>query len=374
MKYIFITFIIILSSTSFAKKNLNSLGKFYYEEKFDKKFGATTAIIESNLKDLSSIGDKNADYMLGMLYTQNDNYKQAFEYFAKACEKNDAKSCNNAGFIKHHNLEKLKELEDEKASQYYKKAIELNDNYALFNMARYYIRKKDYFNSYLYYEIVKERFDDKLTRQITILNKDRMYANISQIEKEYLKYYYPVYLEKIAGKKIIGNRKINPNLPIPSDVSKIKHNEKFIKYKEEVPKNTKLLMIKWMPEKNDFIDIPISIVTEDISSNEALASLTYRYHIPAVITFTLTSKKTILPVLLGDELKVYIYAGTKHEKNDEWEIKNVSPMMSLSINKKIEYDGEWQIFTLSPQIKSDIKVKFLNKMTNKTLDLEMLTK
>ncbi len=364
MKFLIFLILVFFSFQSNAAPYYTALGKVYYLKENTNKFSITQTLMENNLKAIAE-NNPSASYKYGLSLMQRDNFKDAFTYFAKACDMQNAFACNNAGFIKHHNLEKLKKPDITNALLYYEKARDLKNNYSFFNLGRYYLKTNNFMMSYLYFELSYPKFKDTLTKQIIKNNQARIYNKLHDLERSYLKKYYPENLATFATSNITKNKKIIKEIKLPPKNGKIEENNKLIQYNNIDDKNKKAIMIDWDIIKSNYISIPIPLETEDVFSKKNINSLTYRYNIPATITLSLTEETTKIPVIKGDNIIVYIYK----ENHEKWDATVITPLLSTS-SKTIESGNKnWQIFNITPLKKGTNSIVFFNDDTKKALKL-----
>ncbi len=365
-----LVFFLLLSFDCFAGiHDYLSYGKVYHLKE-NNQFAISQSLQEMNYQNMAKNGDAYANYYLGLIAQSKARFKDAFSYFKTACEKNEARACNNAGFIKHHNLEKLKNQEFEKAIYFYNKARDLNDNYAFYNLARYHFKEKDFLRSYLYYDMAFYKFKNRATQQILLNNKNGVKRKLDKLENQYLETFYPIELQAFADDKITEGKVVSSMVPLPPRDGKILDNLVFMKFKNKDKK--KLRMMEWVPEKYDAIDIPEAIIFPAASDNSSINSLMYRYNSSAEIKTTLVEKKTVIPLLVQDSLTVFIYSGVDKEVDFEWLMSSVSPMMSTQTNDRPIVKNGWEEFKFVPQVKGKIFVTFNNKKTNDVLELVLL--
>ncbi len=196
---------------AFSREDYERKGKVYIQDKAQFNFQVSRSLEELNLKNLSDIGDAGASYKLGQEYLRLGRISEAFRYFALSCERGIGRGCNNAGFIKHHNLEKKKQSEKLESIKYYEAGRDLGDTYSLYNLGIYYEKSKEYIQSYYYYELCMEKIKNKMDKHYLRNSVFRVYSRLRVQEKEYVDNNYPEELWDLSplhlkqGKKLVSN-------------------------------------------------------------------------------------------------------------------------------------------------------------------------
>lgn len=110
-----------------------------YEELKEGMYENSFCMKEDYLLEEANNGDINAMYLLAVLYFDDDQMSSAYKWFCKAAENGQADATYYIGnFYWHPTGYNIVEPSDEKAVEYYLKAVELGSPYAMCEMGKWY--------------------------------------------------------------------------------------------------------------------------------------------------------------------------------------------------------------------------------------------
>lgn len=264
-------------------------------------------------------GDTDARYKLALLYQEGigvpRSFKTAAENFKAAAEKGHLNALNSIGLYTRFGIGT--KADEAAAEKYFKQAVLLNNPYAFYNLARYYLDKKDYVQAFVLADVGRNHLDKsvdaKTVRRFTDLRK-KANKKLTPLQKAYLTRFLPFWLSSVLTKDDLNGRIYPKKLPLPpaamiretTFLFPLKRDAFDGKYKTFFP-----FMPAWVPfdinqptnpalqGKNPTAPFP--------ESDEVIRALYFRAANPSTIHLTLDKPESAIPVMTGDVFEIIVY-------------------------------------------------------------------
>lgn len=265
-------------------------------------------------------GDIAAKYNLALLYQEGigvpRNFKTAAENFKAAAEAEHLNALNSIGLYTRFGIGT--KADEKQAEKYFKQAVLLNNPYAFYNLAQYYLDKKDYIQAFILADVGRNHLDKNVHRKVVnrfLETAKKAQKKLSPLQTAYLTRFLPFWLSGVLTKDDLNGRIYPKKLPLPP-VDMVRETTFFFplkrdafdgKYKKFFP-----FMPAWVPFDIEQPSNPALAGKKPPApfpeSDEAIRALYFRVANPATIHLTLDKPESAIPVMTGDVFEIIVYS------------------------------------------------------------------
>ena len=265
-------------------------------------------------------GDTAAQYSLALLYQEGinvpRNFKAAAENFAAAAEKGHLNALNSVGLYTRFGIGT--KADEQKAESYFKQAVLLNNPYAFYNLAQYYLDKKDYVQAFVLADVGRNHLDKNVPRKTAIRFSEtakKAQKKLSPLQTAYLTRFLPFWLSPVLTKDDLNGRIYPKKLPLPP-ADMVRETSFFFPLKRDAFDGKYKKFFPFMPAWVPFdIDQPTNPALAGKTppapfpeSDEVIRALYFRAANPATIHLTLDKPESAIPVMTGDVFEIIVYS------------------------------------------------------------------
>ncbi len=264
-------------------------------------------------------GDVAAKYNLALLYQEGigvpRNFKSAAENFTAAAEAGHLNALNSIGLYTRFGIGT--KADEAKAEQYFKQAVLLNNPYAFYNLAQYYLDKKDYVQAFVLANVGRNHLDKNVNRKISarfLEISKKAGKKLSLLQTAYLERFLPFWLSPVLTKDDLNGRIYPKKLPLPP-ADMVRETKFFFPLKRDAFDGKYKKFFPFMPAWVPFdIDQPSNPALAGKTppapfpeSDEAVRTLYFRVANPSTFHFTLDKPESAIPVMTGDVFEIIAY-------------------------------------------------------------------
>lgn len=264
-------------------------------------------------------GDIAAKYSLALLYQEGigvpRNFTAAAENFKAAAEKGHLNALNSIGLYTRFGIGT--KADDAKAEQYFKQAVLLNNPYAFYNLAQYYLDKKDYVQAFILADVGRNHLSKTAPRKENIRFLEiakKAQKKLSPLQAAYLTRFLPFWLSDVLTKDDLNGRIYPKKLPLPP-VDMVRETTFLFPLKRDAFDGKYKKFFPFMPAWAPFdIDQPSNPALAGKTppapfpeSDEVIRALYFRVANPSTIHLTLDKPESAIPVMTGDVFEIIVY-------------------------------------------------------------------